>query len=88
MFIGEKMNNYNNHEISYVNFMLDNYDINEWSKFTGLCVLVGIKQNRKIKDILEYIFETYHNLSLEEVSIDKDSLNEDMNMYFNSRLED
>jgi|APSaa5957512622_1039677.scaffolds.fasta_scaffold163895_2 hypothetical protein len=79
------INNFTPHEKSYVNFMLDNHDIDEWSKFTGLCVLVGIKQNRKIKDILVYIFETYHNLNLKEMSIDKDVLDEDMNIYFNNR---
>jgi hypothetical protein len=73
------------HQLSYINFILENEKEPMWSLFVGRCLLIGIKQNRKTKDILEYIFETYHNLDLEEVSDNIDVLNEDMNMYFNNK---
>jgi len=72
----------------YAEWMRDNENEKEWSLFAGRCLLSGIKQNQSIEHILEYIFETYHNFSLEEIPISVDDIDEDMNMYFANRYED
>jgi len=75
---------YTSHDRAYTTFILENDEV-KWREFAGLCLLTGIQKNRNIEDILEYIFETYHNFSLEEISLDVSGIDEDMGYYFDNR---
>jgi hypothetical protein len=72
---------YNEHEKAYSTFILTNED-SRWRKFAGTCLLVGVLQDRPMKQILEYIFECYHGLSIEEFTTGDTAIAEDMNLYF------
>ena len=73
------MTNFTESNQSYAKFMINDEDEDLWSQFTGRCLLFGIKQNKSIEHILEYIFETYHvGIERQNIPTSINKINEDI----------
>lgn len=56
---------------------------NDWIKFTGMVMLVGIEMNLSFEQITEYVFETYHQgEDIKDTPQTEKELREDMTLYF------
>jgi hypothetical protein len=77
---------YNHHQQKYTDFILKNADEEKWSKFVGRCLLFGVKLNLDIDNILKYVFENYHSLSLDEIP-NINQIKDDIELYFKNRDE-
>ena len=57
----------------------------KWREFTGMCFLCSLDLDLTTEQLCEYIFETFHGLSIEEIEgffKDYNELTEDIRMYF------
>ena len=61
------MSKNNNSDKTYSKFMLD-HENSKQREFAESCFLHGILLNLSIEDISEYVFETFHSMSLEEIN--------------------
>jgi len=61
--------------------MENKIDDERWRTFAGYVFLVGVKMDVSSQKIAEYIFESFHNCSLEELPQTVKDVEEDINLY-------
>lgn len=86
----EAIKNYkhwDSHETAYAGFM-HRHDEPEWISWTGKVLLTGILLDIPVKDIIDYLFESFHGLSLGEIPLEWEDLEEDMANYKENSHED
>jgi len=53
----------------------------KWREFAGNCFLIGVAEGWSFALIKEYIFESFHELGLDQIPANINDLKEDMRLY-------
>lgn len=69
------------HETSYALMMASAPQGKQWAAFAGRVLLLGIQDGWTVEDILEYTFESFHSLGLEEIPKNQKEILRDMRLY-------
>ncbi len=64
--------------MSYRRQASDVLEDSDWVQFAGRCLLVGVQLDLPMGMVLDYFFESYHRLTLEEVPPTDEELRADM----------
>lgn len=77
---------YENHDKEYSRLMLENED-ERWMTYAGRTLMVGIQEGLTPQQILEYIFETYHGMTIDsgEVPLTVEDITTDIRLYFEDK---
>lgn len=59
----------------------------EWLTFAGTVLMIGIEEGISIDMIIEYIFETFHGLSYEEIPETIEGLRQDIKLYVENYID-
>ena len=53
----------------------------KWFQFAGWCIIAGMTLDFKAEDIMGYVLEAFHSLSLDEINDSYETLKEDLKTY-------